>query len=244
MMKVNEFISMLKFAAEQKTLYIKGCFGSPMTAANKRRYTQNNPYNTAAARVKKIEAASKDTFGFDCVCLIKGVLWGWDGSKTKTYGGAKYLANGVPDVGADSIIKQCKVASGDFRTIVPGALLWMKGHVGIYIGDGLAIECTPSWDDGVQITAVGNIGGVAGYHTRTWSLWGMLPWVDYTEDKLPDGVVWTEMIVETPNGDITRKVRAKNIEGNWYVRLRDFDDILGIAKVSYDEKAKKPRIID
>lgn len=244
MMKVNDFIAGLKKAAESKTLYIKGCFGSPMTAANKRRYTKNNIYNTSADRVKKINAASKDTFGFDCVCLIKGILWGWDGSATKTYGGAQYLSNGIPDVSADGIIKQCAIASGDFKNIVPGALLWMKGHVGVYIGDGLAIECTPIWKDGVQYSAVGNIGKVDGYPTRTWSLWGLLPWVDYTEEKLPKGVVWTEVLVENPGGDISKKVRGINLDGNWYVRLRDFDDILGIAKVSYDEKAKKPRIID
>ena len=60
-----------------------------MTAANKKRYTTNHSYNKAAARVKMINAASEDTFGFDCVCLIKGILWGWDGDKNATYGGAK-----------------------------------------------------------------------------------------------------------------------------------------------------------
>ena len=34
-----------------------------------------------------INAASADTFGFDCVCLIKGLLWGWCGDKSKTYEG-------------------------------------------------------------------------------------------------------------------------------------------------------------
>ena len=45
---------------------------APLTAANKKRYTQNHSYNKQAARTKMINAASADTFGFDCVCLIKG----------------------------------------------------------------------------------------------------------------------------------------------------------------------------
>ncbi len=62
----------LDVAQNYKTLYVMGCFGAPLTAANKKRYTQNHSYNKQAARTKMINAASADTFGFDCVCLIKG----------------------------------------------------------------------------------------------------------------------------------------------------------------------------
>ncbi len=82
-MKAKEFVDKLvNIARNYKTLYVMGCFGAPMTEANKRRYTQNHPYNKQAARTAMINAASADTFGFDCVCLIKGVLWGWNGDAT------------------------------------------------------------------------------------------------------------------------------------------------------------------
>lgn len=104
MMKSKTFIEKLIDAAQNhKTLYVMGCFGAPMTAANKTRYTQNHSYNKQAARTAMIKAASADTFGFDCVCLIKGILWGWTGDKSKTYGGAVYASNGVPDIGADTL---------------------------------------------------------------------------------------------------------------------------------------------
>lgn len=64
--------------------------------------------------------------------------------------------------------------------MVIGEAVWMSGHIGIYIGDGLAVECTPKWENKVQITAVGNIGSKAGYNTRTWTKHGKLPYVDYT----------------------------------------------------------------
>ena len=40
-------------------------------------------------------AANKNppVYGFDCVNLIKGVLWGWSGDASKTYGGAAYKSN-------------------------------------------------------------------------------------------------------------------------------------------------------
>ena len=42
--------AVLDVANNYKTLYVMGCFGAPMTAANKTRYCKNNPYNTAADR--------------------------------------------------------------------------------------------------------------------------------------------------------------------------------------------------
>ena len=57
-------------ALHYKTLYVNGCFGAPLTASNKQRYCNNNDYNRDPSRQKMIKAASADTFGFDCVCLI------------------------------------------------------------------------------------------------------------------------------------------------------------------------------
>lgn len=163
-------------ASNYKTLYVMGCFGAPMTASNKERYINHHSYNQKAARKKLINAASADTFGFDCVCLIKGLLWGWDGDKGHIYGGAEYGTNGVPDVSADGIIGLCKDVSTDFSKIQVGELLWMKGHVGIYIGNGQAVECTPSWKNCVQVTTVKNIKSGTGHK---WTKHGKLPYVSY-----------------------------------------------------------------
>lgn len=166
-------------ARNYKTLYVKGCFGARLTDSAKTRYTRNNSYNMRVDRTVKINSASEDTYGFDCVCLIKGLLWGWTGDASKNYGGATYGSNGVPDIGADSIINKCSEVSTDFANVQVGELLWMSGHVGIYIGDGLAVECTPQWSDCVQITAVKNIGAKAGYNARKWTKHGKLPYVTY-----------------------------------------------------------------
>lgn len=184
-MKAQTLIDKLVDVAKNyKTLYVMGCFGAPMTAANKTRYINNgaaNGYNAKADRKAMIQAASADTFGFDCVCLIKGILWGWCGDASKVYGGSGYAVNGVPDISADQMITKCSgVSTTGWDKMMPGEAVWCSGHIGVYIGDGLAVECTPAWKNKVQITAVANIGKKSGYDARTWTKHGKLPYVDYS----------------------------------------------------------------
>lgn len=40
-----EFVDKLKDVLKHKTLYVMGCFGAPLTTANKKRYSSNNSYN-------------------------------------------------------------------------------------------------------------------------------------------------------------------------------------------------------
>jgi hypothetical protein len=130
-----------------------------------------------ASRTKMINAATADTFGFDCVNLIKGILWGWNGNKKSAYGGSKYRSNGVPDVNADGMIKLCSELSTNFNDIEIGEAVWTNGHIGVYIGNGLAVECTPAWKNRVQITACNC--KKSGYPTRTWKKHGKLPYIEY-----------------------------------------------------------------
>lgn len=168
-------------------------------------YIKNHPYNMAAARTSMIMAATPDTFGFDCVNLIKAVLWGWTGDKTKSYGGAKYATNGVPDEGADTMIKRCKDAtSSGWDKVDPGEVVWTTGHIGVYIGNGLAVECSPRWANNVQITAVGNIGKKNGYNTRMWKKHGHLPYVTYDKTVTP---AQPETVKPVP----TTEVKAKGV---------------------------------
>lgn len=175
-MKLSEFLEKLNLAVNSKTLYVMGCFGAPMTASNKERYKSNHAYNMTAERKAMIDAASPDTFGFDCVCLVKGILWGWNADGSKVYGGASYLKDGVPDVSADGMIKLCDGVTSDFSNIVAGAFVWMSGHCGVYVGNGEVIECTPKWENRVQRRKLTD---------RKWLKWGKLPWVDYEEEVKP-----------------------------------------------------------
>lgn len=180
-------------ATDYKTLYVMGCFGAPMTQKNKARYCSNHSYNKQEARTKMIQAATEDTFGFDCVCLIKGILWGWCGDASRVYGGASYKANNVPDIGADSMIKKCSDLSTDFTKIEIGEAVWMEGHIGVYVGDGLAVECTPKWDNKVQITACNQ--SINGYNRRNWTKHGKLPYIEYVKEQQEEVPVFEELDV-------------------------------------------------
>ena len=170
-------------AKNYNTVYMWGVFGAPVTESVIAGKTKQYPsWYTSAKQAAFRKLIGKGYFGFDCVCLIKGILWGWDGDQSKSYGGASYTSNGVPDIGADTMIARCQnVSTTGWANMVPGEAVWCSGHIGIYIGDGLAVECTPAWENKVQITAVKNIGTKVGYNARTWTKHGKLPWVDYSE---------------------------------------------------------------
>lgn len=201
----------LNVAQNYKTLYVMGCFGAPMTTSNKARYIQHNSYNQKASRKAMINEASADTFGFDCVCLIKGLLWGWNGGTDKIYGGATYATNGVPDIGTEQMINVCKDVSTNFSTVAVGELLWMEGHVGIYIGDGLCVECTPAWKNCVQVTSVLNIGSKSGYNGRKWKKHGKLPYVTY-DASAPAATVTPSAKPETGLPELSRGSKGNTVK--------------------------------
>ena len=179
-MTKKEFCAMAeRIASLCPTVYVMGGVGGCLHEKGKAR-AMKNKYNAAEDRAARITAADGTTFGFDCVGLVKGILWGWSGDTNPAYnyGGASFGSGGVPDVGADKMITLCSDVSTDFATIDAGELLWMSGHCGIYLGGGLCAESTPKWDDGVQISAVANLGAAAP-QSRTWTKHGRLPWVDY-----------------------------------------------------------------
>lgn len=169
-----------------KTIYMYASPGFQVTDATiKAKAAQNlNGWYTPAniAKLKAVANQQPPTWGFDCVNLTKGILWGWTGDASEVCGGTKYGANGVPDVNANGMIERCRDLSTDFSTIEVGEGLWLRGHWGLYVGDGLAVECTnrTGWKDGVQVTAVWNIGKRSGYNGRYWTKHGKLPWVQYS----------------------------------------------------------------
>lgn len=171
----------INVANNYKTLYVMGGWGQPLTEANKQRLINAQAYNQDPTRKAMINAASADTFAFDCVCFIKGLLWGWDGTLSDSNGGSKYGSNSVSDVNANGMINICTEVSTDFSKIEIGEVVWTDGHVGLYIGDGKVVECTPSWKNCVQIT------GITGY--QNWKKHGKLPYVKYVAEP--------NMVIET-----------------------------------------------
>ena len=174
-MKANDFVSKLvNIANNVKTVYAWGMFGAPITKLNVHHKAKQYPSWYTDSKISTVFAplygSNPQAWGFDCVGLIKGVLWGWNGETDKTYGGAIYGSNGVSDVSADAMIERCLQVGNNFNSIAVGEYLWMKGHCGIYIGNGQVVESSPKWKNGVQITKLSD---------RNWLKHGRLPFVTY-----------------------------------------------------------------
>ena len=180
-MKQSNFIRMAILFEKQPTVYVNGAFGAVANDSSKKRY--KNAQNIT--RWTKIQNCPKNGFFADCCGLVKGILWGWNADTSKIYGGAVYKSNGVPDVNENGLLDNCYDVSTDFSHISDGELVWMKGHCGIYIGDGIVIESTPAWDCGVQKTGLGNTGHSVNGKSRNWTKHGKLTWVEYSDNPIP-----------------------------------------------------------
>ena len=144
--------------------YWYGTFGnmsSPSLLATKRRQYPGY-YEQSRYKVKFTNQYNKRVH--DCVGLIKGYLWSETPTSTPKY-------NSSQDVSANGMLGKCR-KRGRISSIpnVPGTLVFMKGHVGVYIGDGYVIEAR-GHDYGVVRTKLSS---------RPWTDWGMCPWIDYS----------------------------------------------------------------
>lgn len=122
---------------------------------------------------------------FDCVCLIKSILWGFNFEKGG-HGGAVYCSNGVPDVGANKMFGDyCYDKSTDFNKIEIGELVWLDGHIGIYIGNRLVAEATSAWDNKVLLSDIGKNGEriFNGKQVYRWTHHGKCNFIDYSDPE-------------------------------------------------------------
>lgn len=114
----------------------------------------------------------------DCSGLIKGILWGYPEE-------GKYEGNKIPDINANTMIKRCNEVSDDFTKMKKGSLVWMNGHIGVHIGNGICIESSPKWENGVQCTFIKNSGfrNTKKLHERKWTKHGLFKYIEYEEEK-------------------------------------------------------------
>lgn len=223
----------IHMATKEKSLYVNGCYAKRLTAAQKKYYIEHYSYNRGILRKPKINAASEDTIGADCICFIKAIIDGWNEYATDDACGVKYV--GAHDLTEKGLLDACgRTASKDFSRIVIGEFLYNEGHGGLYIGDGLCVECTPSWKDGIQITAVRNITNRNDYNGRTWTAHGKLPWVDYSREIVNASVPMLQY------GAVGEDVKRLQVLLNSYGFTLDVDGSFGpatrLAVKSYQAK--------
>ena len=178
-------------------------------------------------------------WNWDCICLIKGILWGWTADKNKPRGGgAVYASNGVPDIGENTMINQCKNVSTDFTNIKKGEMVWLDGHAGVYVGDGNVIEATAGWNTFKVIKSQIGKNGERTYNgkggSRNWQKHGFLPYVDYTENEIVEPVEpKEEEPIEEPKfkvGDKVVPIKLVNWRGTHLIQYDKEYTIMQIDK--------------
>lgn len=105
------------------------------------------------------------------VCgLIKSYLWGGHGKP-------KY--NAKQDKSANGMYNAAK-KKGKIKTLpeTPGVLVHMSGHIGVYIGNGYVIECTPNKTYAKQDHKGGGVCKTK-LSDRKWTGWCECPYITY-----------------------------------------------------------------
>ena len=211
-MKVNEFIEKLELALKEPSKYQSGGWGK-----------WDGTY-----------------WNWDCICLIKGILWGWRNDKNNPRGGgAIYASNGVPDIGENSMINKCNNVSSDFTKIQKGEMVWLDGHAGVYVGDGNVIEATAGWNTLKVIKSQIGKNGERTYNGKggsvNWQKHGFLPYVDYTENEVVEPVKpKEEEPIEEPKFEIGDKVKPLRLVNYNGTPLVQYDEVYTIMEINGD----------
>lgn len=183
-MLVRDFLLYARKAESRNNVYVLGGFGVVLKGKQLDRYTSNYEYNRDHAEKIRKAAENQPCFGFDCVGLIKGLLWGWNGNGAATYGGAKYNSNDVPDAGADSFFKHyCHNMGKPTDWMTRGCILHKEGHVAIYLGEGIALESTRNGNGKIRRCNVKGVGNDPELPTVAFEDWGLCNFIDYGVSK-------------------------------------------------------------
>lgn len=151
------------------TGYVYGTFGQSCTAALLDQKARQYPADDLAGGAMR--NAGNRWVGrrvVDCIGLIKYYLMADKFGDNPTY------LQQYDCLNADDLLRVAK-ESGPISTLpeIPGLLLHMPGHVGIYVGDGYAIEAAGT-EIGVIKTRV---------QGRGWDHWYKCIWINYVQPE-------------------------------------------------------------
>lgn len=134
MPKTNlELVKHCEMALKEKWFYLWGSYAQLATQAvidaNIRQYPVNEKWRSYVTK------AIGNNRVCDCYGLIKSFLWWVDGKSSPKY-------NAAQDVGTAGAWGKAK-ETGILATLpeIPGVILYMDGHVGVYMGNGRFVEC-------------------------------------------------------------------------------------------------------
>lgn len=143
--------------------YWWGTFGQEATQSLLTYKTKQYPTHYTASRMPTYKKQLGKKV-HDCIGLVKGYLW----CENATDMNPKYNVN--QDKGANAMYNSCR-ERGYINTMpdILGILVFMDGHVGVYIGNGEVVEAR-GFAYGVVKTKLKD---------RPWTRWGKCPYITY-----------------------------------------------------------------
>lgn len=196
--------------------YAKAMLGKPYWYGTFGNTSTEELYNTKRKQYPKYYTARDFTKQYnqrvhDCVGLIKGYLWSDSTTSTPKY-------NASQDKSADGMYSASK-EKGSIDTIpeIVGLLVWRKGHIGVYIGNGYVIEAR-GHSYGVVKTRLKD---------RNFTNWCKCPYITY------------ETTVKTENKKTVEQLAKEVIQGKWGTGINRKNRL---EKAGYDYKAVQKRV--
>lgn len=173
-----------------KSKYVKGGYGQLLTSSflNKHKkdswFKEKSKQNSSMTNYEYLmQFADQGWYCTDCVCLLKGVLWGFDGNGHTGSVGANGVADSTDKQFYDMCYGKIDISGGkNYDKLKPGMILYTdtpSGHVGtVWKVDGknsVVIESAPS-TDGTANTSI---------TYQNWKGAGYSPYIIYTQDVNP-----------------------------------------------------------
>lgn len=165
--------------------YWYGTFGQAGTQSLYDYKKKQYPLHYTADRALKYKKQiAQNVKVHDCIGLIKGYLWCDDVNDMSPV----YVVS--QDKGANGMYDICK-ERGPISTLpeLPGVLVFMDGHVGVYIGGGYVVEARGFYF-GVVKTKLKD---------RPWKNWGKCPYIQYGEPAKKEPVKEEKKLVYNSN---------------------------------------------
>lgn len=172
--------------------YWYGTFGQKATQSLLTYKARQYPTHYTSSRMPKYKKQIGEKV-HDCIGLVKGYLW-CENAKDMN---PKYNVN--QDKGANAMYNYCK-ERGYIHTMpdIAGVLVFMDGHVGVYIGGGYVVEAR-GFAYGVVKTKL---------KERPWTRWGKCPYITYEATKPANKPVTSK---PTNNTTATQKTPTKAV---------------------------------
>lgn len=176
MFKSYQLVQFVENVYKSKWVYWYGTYGNQCTLSKYESKKKQYPAHYTKSREKQyMKDIENNKRCADCVGLIKAFFW-CDGDIDNL---PVYKINNCPDKSANGMFKICE-SKGKIDSIpdIPGIVVWKDGHIGVYVGDGYAVEMR-GFDYDCKRDLVKN---------RPWTHWGKLPlyMIEYDDTPQPE----------------------------------------------------------